>query len=106
MNQQFQFQFPINEKLFDRATPGHVKYFFVGNLNICYERNGPDLELKWITWQNDDIKTQVQDLIRAIAPDLYEQIVEAMHQNFEVANKEPWGNGDADAWEVAGSEFE
>ena len=102
---EFLFQFPINEKLFD-SGPGHVKYFFVGNLNVCYERTVPDLNIKWITWDtSDEVKTQIQDLVRAIAPDLYEQITEAMHQNFEIQN-EPWANGDDDNWVVTAADFE
>lgn len=98
---QFTFQFPINERSTNKRD---IRFYFVGNLNVSYGIEGREVKLQWITWGDDECKTQIQDLIKAITPALYEDIITAMYQNAETI--EPWANGDDDNWMVTNSDFE
>lgn len=78
MNQQY-FQFPVTK--FGKTPPG-----FVGNLNVTYDGNTG--KILWVTWGEETIRTQIGDLLQAVAPDCWDEIVAAKNAHIE-AQLEP-----------------
>ena len=78
MPNQKHFQIPVTKF-------GSVPPEFVGNLNVTYD--GETGEIIVVTWRDWDSwpKTAIHDLLQAIAPDFWDEIVTAKNAHMEAA---------------------
>lgn len=97
MNQQ-RFQFPVTR--FGTQPPE-----FVGNLNVTYD--GATGKIIYVTWGEDTVRTILNDLLQAVAPDLWDEIVRAKKAHMEAElepeeETEPWD--EPEAWQIQGGQ--
>lgn len=105
------FQMPLTTTVYIHSglkARGESIHSFVGNLNVTYEINEccDCGEIKYVTWGDDTIKTDVQDLVKAIAPHVWKEIEQAMAGNMQYQQSLAWENGDDENYDVKKNDFD
>ncbi len=65
---------------------------FAGNLNITYDYDAS--KFLYVTFGEDEVKTQIQDLLWCIKPELMMDVMRAVVGNIEYVTSAEWKCGD------------